>query len=148
MPITPTLQVDPQVMTANWTAGLNNPANQAKLIYGYDHPDVPFNQNPTQSQQSWMAGITRAQTANKYATGMQNADLNAASIAMHNTGAAAWSAAGTTKQYKFARKAANLANAINTVKAKVVAMPKGRGQANINRAVAWMQGMAAYYGQI
>jgi hypothetical protein len=148
MAITPTLQVDPTVMTNNWSSGLQNPTNQQKLIYKYNHPHRVFNYDPVGQQVDWQAGVTRALNANKYANGMQNADLNAASTNMTQYGGTNWGQAGTTKKYKYARKSANLAAAINQVMATVAVMPKGRGANNRARMLAWFDGMATYYGKI
>jgi hypothetical protein len=147
-PITPTLQVNPTTMVNNWSAGLQNPTNQQKLINKYNNPKVAFNANPAQAQASWQAGVTRAIAANKYANGMAAADLNQASANMTQYGGANWSNAGTTKKYKYAAVAPALANAINSVMATVAAMPKGRGANNQARMNAWFTGMSAYYGKI
>lgn len=148
MPITPTLNVDPTVMTNNWSGGLANPTNQQKLVYKYTHPKRAFNADPAGAQAAFQTGVSRAIAANKYAHGMQNADLNKAADNMTNYGASNWGQAGTNKKYKYAAKAANLANAINTVLSTVSAMPKGRGANNIARMNAWAQGMAQFYGKI
>jgi hypothetical protein len=148
MPITPTLQVDPTMMTNNWSAGLAAPTNAAKLVHKYTHPKRVFNYNPALQQADYLNGVQRAATANKYANGMAGADLNAAADNMTKYGATNWSNAGTAKKYKYARKAASLANAINTVLANVEAMPKGRGANNRARMMAWFDQMSAYYGKI
>jgi hypothetical protein len=148
MPITPTLTVDPTEMTNAWAAGLASPTNAQKLVAHYLKPRIAFNANPTGSQAAWQTGINRAMATNKYATGMQNADLVAAANNMQQFGAANWTNAGTAKKYKYAKKAANLAAAINAVRATVEAMPRGKGANNVARMVAWAQGMGAYYGKI
>ena len=148
MPITPTLTIDPTVMTSNWSAGLASPSNQAKLVYKYTHPHRAFNADPAGQQADWIIGINRAQVANKYATGMANADLNAAATNMTNYGGANWANAGTTKKYKFAKKAPALAAAITATMATVDSMPKGKGANNRARMNAWYDGMSAYYGKI
>ena len=143
MPITPTT-----VMVNNWAAGLANPSAAQKLVYKYQHPKKAFNADPQGQQAAWITGVTRAQTANKYAQGMANADLNAAANNMQNQGAQNWSTSGTTKKYKFQRKAASLAAAINTTMASVEQMPKGRGANNRARMLAWHDQMSQYYGKI
>lgn len=148
MPITPTLQVDPTVMVNNWSAGLANPNSVAKLLYKYQHPKRAFNHDPAGQQTAYSAGVTRALQANKYATGMQHADLNQAATNMVNHGGTNWSNAGTAKQYKFKRKAASLAAAINQSMSAVDAMPKGRGANNRARMLAWFDQMSAHYGKI
>ena len=148
MPITPTTTVDPTVMTNNWSGGLANPTNQQKLLYKYTHPKALFNANPQAAQVSYQAGVTRAITANKYASGMANADPNAAATNMQNYGITNWGNAGTAKKYKFAAVAPALAAAITAVKSTVAAMPQGRGANNQARMNAWFNGMSAYYGKI
>jgi hypothetical protein len=148
MPITPTLQVDPTVMTNNWAAGLSSATNAAKLVYKYQHPKRLFNFNPAQQQTDYLSGVARAGAANKYANGMAAADLNAAATNMVNHGATNWSNAGSSKKYKYQRKANSLAAAINSVLANVEAMPKGRGANNRARMLAWHDQMAAHYGKI
>lgn len=146
--ITPTLNVDPNVMIANWAAGLASPTNQQKLVAGYLAPRRAFNADPTGSQAAWITGITRAQSAGKYATGMQNANLAQAATNMQQYGGTNWSTAGTSKKYKFAAKAPALAAALNAVLAQVNAMPTGKGPSNEARMLAWSRGMGAYYGKI
>jgi hypothetical protein len=148
MPITPTSQIDPTVMTNNWSAGLQSPTNQQKLVYKYTHPRAAFNANPTQSQASLLAGVQRAVAANKYASSMAAVDLNQAATNMTNYGATNWGNAGTNKKYKFAAVAPALASAISAVKSQIGSMPTGRGQNNKARMVAWFDGMSAYYGKI
>lgn len=146
--ITPTLNVDPNTMVTNWTGGLSNPTNQQKLVNGYLKPRRAFNADPASFQTAWSTGIDRARAANKYATGLQNADLTAAANNMAQFGGSNWSQSGTSKAYKYKAKAPALAAAINSVLATVSAMPKGKGPANIARMVAWANGMGAYYGKI
>ena len=148
MPITPTNQVNSQTMLANWTAGLQNPTNQQKLINKYNNPKRAFNADPAGAQQAYSTGVTRAIQANKYASGMANADLNKASANMTQYGGANWGAAGTAKAYKYAAVAPALAAAISAVSATVASMNKGRGANNQARMNAWFTGMSAYYGKI
>jgi len=148
MPITPTNQVNSQTMIANWTAGLQNPTNQQKLIAKYNNPKRAFNADPAGAQSAYSAGVTRAIQANKYASGMANADLNKASANMTQYGGANWGAAGTSKAYKYAAVAPALAAAISAVSATVASMNKGRGANNQARMLAWFNGMSAYYGKI
>ena len=148
MPITPTTQVNPATMLANWSAGLSNPTNQQKLINKYNNPKRAFNADPAGAQTSYSAGVTRAIQANKYANGMARADLNKASDNMTKYGGANWGAAGTSKAYKYGAVTAALASAISSVQATVSSMPKGRGANNQARMLAWFNGMSAYYGKI
>lgn len=148
MPITPTNQVNSQTMLANWTAGLQNPTNQQKLINKYNNPKRAFNADPAGAQQAYSTGVTRAIQANKYAAGMANADLNKASANMTQYGGANWGAAGVSKAYKYAAVTPALAAAISAVSATVASMNKGRGANNQARMNAWFTGMSAYYGKI
>lgn len=147
MPITPTLTVDPTVMTNNWSSGMNA-TNSQKLVYKYTHPKRLFNADPQGAQTAYSAGVTRAIQTNKYATNFGAADPNQAATNMTNYGATNWVNAGTAKKYKYANKATNLANAINSVLATVASMPRGRGANNQARMNAWFTGMSAYYGKI
>jgi hypothetical protein len=135
-------------MANNWSAGLANPNAVQKLIYKYQHPKKAFNADPTGQQAAYAAGVTRAINANKYAHGMATADLNAAATNMVNQGGTNWSNAGQAKKYKYARKTASLAAAINATMATVEAMPKGRGTNNRARMMAWFDTMSSYYGKI
>lgn len=148
MPITPTLTVNPATMVANWSASLQSPVNQQKLINKYLNPKRLFNADPQGAQASYAAGVQRAISSNKYATNLAAADPNQAATNMQQYGGANWSTAGTSKKYKYQNKATNLANAINAVLATVSAMPKGRGANNQARMLAWFNGMSAYYGKI
>ena len=148
MPITPTNTINPATMLANWTAGLQSPTNQAKLINKYLNPRALFNANPTAAQTSYAAGVTRAIQANKYANGMANANVNQAATNMQQYGGANWSAAGSSKAYKYQAIATALAAAETQVLATVNALPKGKGANNQARMMAWYNGMSAYYGKI
>lgn len=147
-PITPTLQVDPNVMSANWGTALSTGPGQAKLVYKYQHPKRLFNADPTGSQNAYMTGVQKAIAANKYANGMANANVNAAADNMVKYGGANWAQAGTSKLYKYQAKAAKLAALINSSIAVVNALPKGRGAANRARMLAWFDSMSAGYGTI
>jgi hypothetical protein len=148
MPMTPTLQIDPTVMASHWTAGVQNPANAQKLAYKYSHPKAAFNADPAGSQRSYQTGVMDAINRGAYAAGMTSADANKAADNMTSYGANAWSASGTTKAYKFQRKSAALAAALNAVRAQVNALPKGKGANNNARMLAWSNGMGAYKGKI
>ena len=148
MPITPRTTVDPTSMTNNWSSSLQSPLNQQKLVTNYNNPRRLFNYDPQGQQADWATGIQRASAANKYASGMANANLAQASANMTQYGGTNWATAGTSKKYKYQAKAQNLANAINSVLATVDAMPRGKGANNQARMIAWSNGMAAYYGKI
>jgi hypothetical protein len=148
MPMTPTTTVDPNVMTTNWSNSLQNPQNQAKLIYKYSNPKALYNANPQAAQAALLTGVQRAVTSNKYANSMASSDPNAAATAMANYGGTNWSNAGVNKKAKFQKVSTNLASAISAVKAQVNSMPKGKGANNQARMNAWYQGMSSYYGKI
>jgi hypothetical protein len=148
MPISPTNTVDPKVMADNWSGSLQNNTNQEKLKYKYQHPRRAFNADPTGSQNALLAGVQRAHAANKYANSMRAVDLNKAADNMAQYGAANWAAAGTQKKHKYEAVAPALAAAISASKQAVAALPRGRGQNNKNRMVAWFDHMSSYYGKI
>ena len=148
MPITPTLTVDPNLMSANWGTALTSGSGQAKLIYKYQHPKRLFNADPSGAQTAYQAGVNKALAVNKYAKGMAAADPNQAAANMVQYGGANWSQAGTSKLYKYQAKAAKLAALINSSLAVVNAMPKGKGAANQARMNAWFTSMSAGYGTI
>ena len=148
MPITPTLLVDPTVMTNNWAAGLSSPTNAQKLVYKYTHPKRLFNADPAGSQVAYQTGVAAALALNKYSVGLAAADPNAAALNMTQFGATNWSNSGTSKKYKFARKAASLASAINQVSGNIASMPKGKGANNMARMQAWFTQMSAFNGKI
>lgn len=148
MPMTATTTVSAATMVANWTAGLQSPVNQQKLVNKYSNPRQLFNANPQQSQTALLAGVQRAVAANKYASSMAAADVNQAAANMASFGATNWANAGTQKVHKFQKVSANLAAAISAVKATVSAMPRGKGANNQARMNAWFSGMGSYYGKI
>lgn len=148
MPMTATTTVSAQTMVANWTAGLQSPVNQQKLVNKYSNPRALFNANPQSAQTALLAGVQRAVAANKYASSMAAADVNQAAANMASFGATNWANAGTQKVQKFQKVSANLAAAISAVKATVSAMPRGKGANNQARMNAWFTGMGSYYGKI
>ena len=144
--ITPTTTINPATMAANWGPGVINNAQkwQKKAL----NPRALFNANPQQNQANWQAGVTRAAAAGTYATKLQNVDLGMMANAISTYGTTNYAAAGTNKAPKYAAKTNALAAAETQVLQQVEAMPKGKGQNNINRMVAWANGMAAYKGKI
>jgi hypothetical protein len=144
--ITPTTQINPTTMAANWGTGVAN--NAGKWLNKYLNPKAAFNANPTIAQQSWTVGIQNAQARNAYANGLAAADLTAAANNATQYGQANYANSGTAKAYKFARKSASLASALTAVKNQVASMPKGKGANNNARMLAWSNGMAAYKGKI
>lgn len=144
--ITPTTQINAGNMAANWGPGVVNNAQkwQKKTL----SPRALFNQNPQQNQANWAAGVARAQAQGTYAAKIAAVDLTAMANGIVTYGTTNYAAAGTNKAAKYAAKTANLASAETAVLQTVEAMPKGKGQNNINRMVAWANGMAAYKGKI
>jgi len=144
--ITPTSQVNAANMAANWSKGVAN--NGAKWLQKYLAPKALFNANPTAAQAAWQAGIQNAVANNSYATGMANANVQAAANNAQQFGQTNYVNAATTKAYKYTAKATSLAAAISAVSAQVASMPRGKGANNNARMLAWAQGMAAYKGKI
>jgi len=144
--ITPTSQVNPQTMAANWSKGVAN--NSGKWLAKYLAPKAVFNANPAQAQTAWATGVQSALANNSYATGMANANVAQAANNAQQFGQTNYANAGTTKAYKYSAKAASLAAAITSVSQQIQAMPKGKGANNNARMLAWSQGMAAYKGKI
>lgn len=144
--ITPTPNIDPAVMAANWGPGVSN--NAQKWMNKVLKPSVMFNANPTQNQANWIAGVQRAAAAGSYATKIAAVNLAAMANGIATYGVANYGASGTQKAAKYAAKTAALAAAMNAVRATVLAMPKGRGANNHARSIAWQTGMEGYKGQI
>lgn len=144
--INPTNQVDPAVMAANWGKGVQ--ANSQKWLAKYLAPKRLFNADPTGSQNSWNTGIQRAVTLNSYANGLKAADPTVAANNAQQFGVNNYTNAGTQKAYKFQRKSAALAAALNSVAQTVNAMPRGKGANNEARMLQQTRGMAAYKGKI
>lgn len=142
--ITPTLTIDPTVMTNNWSTGVAQ--NAAKWLYKYLHPKALFNANPPAAQGAWQAGINAAIGRNAYANGLSKASPAAAAAAATAYGQTNYAASGTQKKAKFAAKAPALASAMSTLRAQIDAMPSATVQDRIARSVAWQNGMAALKG--
>jgi hypothetical protein len=144
--ITPTTQINAANMAKNWGPGVTNNAQkwQAKTLA----PRALFNANPTQNQANWTAGVQQAAAQGTYATKIQNVDLAAMANGIATYGTTNFAASGTTKQAKYAAKTAALASAMSAVAQTVAAMPKGKGNNNNQRMLAWANGMAAYKGKI
>lgn len=144
--ITPTNQVDANVMADNWGKGVQ--ANSQKWLAKYLAPKRLFNADPTGAQNSWNTGVQKALSTNSYATGLKNADTAVAASNAQQFGVNNYTNAATQKAYKFKRKAAALATALNSVAQTVGAMPRGKGANNEARMLAQTRGMAAYKGKI
>ena len=144
--ITPTNQINPAAMAANWGPGVINNAQkwQKKTLA----PKVLFNANPTQNQANWTTGVNRAASLGTYATKIAAVDLTAMANGIATYGTTNFASAGTNKAAKYAAKTNALAAAETAVLATVLTMPKGSGQANEARMLAWSRGMAAYKGKI
>jgi hypothetical protein len=144
--ITPTNQINPTSMAANWGPGVINNAQkwQKKTLA----PRALFNANPTQNQANWTTGVNRAASLGTYATKVAAVDLTAMANGIATYGTTNYAAAGTNKAAKYAAKTQALAAAETTVLATVLAMPKGTGANNEARMLAWSRGMAAYKGKI
>src|SRR5260370_38890399 len=115
MPITPTLTVNPTTMTNNWSAGLQSPTNQQKLINKYLNPKALYNANPAQSQLSWSTGVSRALAAGKYAAGLAASDPNQAAANMQQYGGQKRSPARHRKKDKDATHATHPAHSVTPV---------------------------------
>jgi len=144
--ITPTNQINPATMAANWGPGMINNAQkwQKKTLA----PHVLFNANPTQNQANWITGVNAAASTGKYANKIAAVDMAAMANGIATYGTTNFAAAGTNKAPKYAAKTQALAAAETAVLATVLAMPKGRGANNEARMLAWKRGMEAYNGKI
>lgn len=144
--ITPTTQINPQTMAANWGPGVSNNAQkwQKKAL----NPRRLFNADPTQNQANWAAGVARAQAQGTYASKLASVDLGAMATAISTYGTTNYAAAGTQKAAKYAAKTQALAAAETAVLQTVSSMPTGKGANNEARMLAWSRGMAAYKGKI
>lgn len=144
--ITPTNQINAATMAQNWGPGVT--ANAQKWMNKTLNPRVLFNANPQQAQTNWTAGVTAAAAKGTYATKLASVNLANMANGIATYGVASYGASGTTKAAKYAAKTNALAAAETTVLAQVLAMPKGKGQLNNARMLAWANGMAAYKGTI
>lgn len=144
--ITPTNQINPTTMAANWGPGVTN--NAQKWMNKTLNPKVMFNANPAQNQANWQTGVAAAAAKGTYATKIAAVNLQQMATGIATYGVANYGASGTQKAAKYAAKTAALAAAETQVLAQVLAMPKGRGANNNNRMLAWANGMAAFKGQI
>lgn len=135
--------INPQTMTANWSAGVQR--SGAKWAAGALNPRRMFNANPQAAASSWAAGVAAAQPA--YQAGLSGADLAVMESNINGVGQQRYSQAGTQKAAKFNKKATALASAISTV---VAALPADRSsaQARIARMTAFATAMHAQKGKI
>lgn len=146
--ITPTNNVNPTTMAANWGKGVT--ANAQKWLNKYLNPKRLFNSNPQQSQADWVAGVTNAQATNRYMNGLANADLTAAANNASQYGVTNYAQSGTSKAYKFTAKTVALASAINSAVQAADATPRGPSgsQANITRMTTFANTMHSFKGKI
>lgn len=144
--ITATSSINAATMAANWGPGVIN--NSRKWHDKTLAPRVLFNADPTGNQTLWSTGVQAAIAAGRYAKGLTDTDMAAMANGIDTYGVAAYAAAGSTKTANFARKTVALAAAETTVRAQVLAMPKGKGPNNDARQLAWSRLMGAYKGKI
>jgi septum formation inhibitor MinC len=144
--ITPTTTINPATMAANWGPGVQNNAQkwQNKTL----NPRTLFNQNPTQNQANWAAGVQKAQAAGTYAAKLSAVNMANMANAISTYGTTNYSASGTQKAAKYAAKTQALAAALTAVRSTVESMPTGKGANNEARMLAWSRGMASYKGKI
>ena len=146
MPITPRSGVNAGTMATNWSKGVA--ANAQKYIAGATNPRRLFNADPQSAQQAWVNGVNTAISANSYASGLQNTDLNQMATNITSFGGARWAQAGTSKAAKFTNKSAALAAAIQSALQSIAGMPRVTTQDRIARASAFQTAMAAFRGKI
>src|SRR5258708_105969 len=144
--ITPTNQINPATMAANWGPGVINNAQkwQKKTLA----PKVMFNANPTQNQANWTVGVNRAASLGTYPANIAAVDVAGMANGTATDGTPNSAPAGTNKAAKHAAKTAALAAAETAVLGQVLTMPKGKGANNEARMLAWSRGMTAYKGKI
>lgn len=144
--ITPTTQINPTTMAANWGPGVINNAQkwQKKAL----NPRRLFNADPAQNQANWSAGVQRAAAQGTYASKIGSVDLGMMANAISTYGTTNFAAAGSNKAAKYAAKTQALAAAETAVLQQVSSMPTGKGANNEARMLAWARGMAAYKGKI
>ena len=144
--IQPTAAINPQTMAANWGPGVTN--NAQKWMNKTLAPRVAFNADPQGNSAAWSQGVQAAITSGSYAAGLQNTNMAAMANGIATYGVTAYGASGTQKAANYAAKTQALAAAETTVRATVLAMPKGGSANNNARMLAWANGMRAYKGKI
>ena len=142
--ITPTNNINPTTMIANWSKGVA--ANAQKWLNKYLNPKAVFNANPAQAQINWQAGINAAIARGTYATNLGKADLTLAANNASTFGVQNYAAAGTQKVAKYAAKAPSLASAMTSLRATINSMPNATLEDRIARSAAWARGLAALKG--
>ena len=146
--ITPTTTVNATNMASNWGKGVSS--NAQKWLQKYLAPKRLFNADPSGAQAAWVAGVQAAQATNSYQNGMASADVTAAANNASQYGVNNYATSGTSKAYKFAAKAPNLAQAITSSMNAANATPRGPSgsQANITRMTTFASTMHSFKGKI
>jgi hypothetical protein len=133
-------------MATNWSKGVAGGAQ--KYITGATNPRRLFNADPQGAQQSYVNGVNTAIANNRYATGLQNTDLNQMATNITSFGGARFAQAGTSKAAKFTAKSTALAAAIQSAQQSIANMPRVTPQDRIARSQAFQTAMLAFKGKI
>lgn len=137
MPVT---QSDPTTIATRWQAGLAG-ATQ-KITDGVNAVTVAPGQAAARQQNAYLAGVQN--NVQKWARNVAAVSLSDWQSAMTNKGIARIASGATTAEPKFAAFMGKLLSAEKTLYGQLPA--RGTTDQNIQRAVAWMQGMAKMRG--
>jgi hypothetical protein len=143
MPFQPGTPVTSTEAATNWTSG--SQAKAQKWVTNTLRPRVIFTQAAIANAQGWYNAVTTAGVT-AYTAGMQRANNNLNQIAnnIQQYGAQSYTSGVTAKAYKYAQAAVGLIPAIQQIVQSLP--PRGGQQANIQRAVTFMQEMGRLRG--
>lgn len=133
---------DPTTIAANWANRLGQ--STQKITDGVQAVTTPPGQAAARNQQGYIAGVQN--NVGKWARNVAAVSLSDWQQAVINKGIPRVSTGAQAAQDKFASFMSKLLPAQKSLYGTLP--PRGDTSANINRAVAWMQGMAKLRGTL
>jgi hypothetical protein len=138
-------QKTPEQITSKFQAGIQA-AGQA-YAQGVQNPSRPWASATVAGQARWQAGIQQAIAQGSFARGVQKAGDAKWQQAASGKGARNFTAAAPDAAAAYAQKAQQIISAGQAARAAANAMPSDSQEARLQRAVASMRAISAYWKQ-
>lgn len=134
--------IDATTWAARWAAGVENASE--KVTQGVQSTSKDPIQAAIAAAATWQRQVSSAAALNNYKSGLGRSSKAAWQSAMINKGIPNMAVGARDAQPKMAQIGGNLLQYIESAKAAVNSMPKGKGAANEARMLAFSRRMAQY----
>lgn len=135
----------PQDVAAKWSRNAQNAAQD--YVQGVNRVTVSPTAQAAAAVTTWQARVSSTAAAQKYVRKLNAVTLEQWKARVDAVGQSRYSQGVSAAESKFQAAMVNLLPFIDNLRAQIKAMPNATLQDRIQRANAWINGMAQYQGQ-